>query len=126
MDNALQLLRALRVPRLYREVIALIGGLGFLLIIWVAKLRYLDFTFGLDLNGIERDFLVLVISYLTGKIILFVSKILIMADGVVNYLCASKPRQSKNITNRVREYFAYKSFFERVDAREVESMITAA
>lgn len=126
MDNALQLLRAFRVPKLFRELTALIGGLGFLLILWVLKLQYLTLDFGLEIGGLERDFLILIFSFLTGKFIISLSKILIVAGSIMNYFCASKSVPQESFKDKIIKYVTYGSLHKQIDVHEANQKITAA
>lgn len=125
MDTAEKLLSSLRVPKLFREIITLIGGLGFLIILWELKLRYLKIDFGLNLGRFEIDSVILVISYLTGKSIMIFTDTLDMANDFINYLLVPKKIFSVECWNDIKNFFRYKNLAKLpIKYDEVKQKIT--
>jgi hypothetical protein len=101
-------LKNIRTPKLYREGIVLIGGFGFLLLFWTFFLRHtnLDSIFP-TIGRFETDFIVLVMSYLTGHVILFCTSITSIVDDYFNREIVVGKK--KTLWENIKSFFAYKS-----------------
>lgn len=124
--DIMQTLSSLKMPKLFREIITLVGGLGFLLILWVLRLQYLHFNFGITLNRPELDITIIIIGYLVGKMVLMFTHILNSIDYFFDYMCRPAIRSPIKWQDRIKEYFAYRSLIgnQPINAKEVERTIT--
>src|SRR5690349_14105191 len=114
-----QLISSLKVPKLFREIITLIGGIGFLLILWVLKLQHINFNLGVAIARPEIDLLFLIFAYLIGKIILSFTSILDWFDLFINHsLSEKKEVSSLDFWHKVKKFLLYRSvgpaYFDKI------------
>lgn len=111
-------------PKIYRDVITIVGGMGFLLILYTLKLKSLTFNFGISLSKFELDFLILICSFLVGRILLS----LLYSLDRISYLVSrigKKEDKETSLWQKFKKYIFYReALSERISQNQVKESIT--
>ena len=121
--DLLKIISDIKTSKLFREIVFVFGGFGFIVLVWFFWLQ--SFKFDLLINRLELDIFFLVSSYLVGRIVFSFASILDVVGFLLSYLGLPRP-QPKIIKNSIREFVAYKTIHSRpIYAEEIEQTITA-